>query len=88
MTDKHYAKILQYPSFRGLQEVPKTKMKTLKEKGMGSGPRTASALTNEEESFWKSGVFTPAPPLGLLKIMFFYMPINFGCAVATMYDVL
>ena len=47
LKDKHYANILEHPSFRDLQEVLKTKMKTLKEKGIGSGPRTASALTAE-----------------------------------------
>ena len=79
LKDKHYAKILKYPSFRGLQEVSKAKMQTAEEKGMGSGPRTASALTTKkDESFWKSGVFTPAPSLGVLKIMFFYMSMNFG----------
>ena len=66
-------------SFRGFQEVSKTKMQTLKEKGMGSGPRTASVLAAEEdESFWKNGVFIPAPPLVPLKIMFFYMSMSFG----------
>ena len=48
LKDKHYANILEHPNFRDLQEAMKTKMKDLKEKGMGSGPRTASALTSEE----------------------------------------
>ena len=37
---------------------------------MGSCPRMASALTTEEvESFWKRGAFTPAPTLGLPKVL-------------------
>ena len=88
LKNKHYAKILHNPSFRGLQEVSK-KFKTLKEKGMGSGQRTVSALTAEEvESFRKTGVFTPAPPLGLLKILFFYMSMNFGMHSGHCYVVL
>ena len=35
LEDKHYVKILESPTFRDLQEVLKTKMKTLKEKGVG-----------------------------------------------------
>ena len=105
LEDKHYPKIHQHPRFRGLREVLKTKMKTLKEKGMGRGPRSASALITEEgESFWKSSVFTLAPPLGLIKILCFYMSMNFGmrsghyvgmlccnmylCCIVTMYVVL
>ena len=37
-----------------------------------------SLTTEEVEIFWKMGVFTPAPPLGLLKILFFYMSMSFG----------
>ena len=46
---------------------------------MGSGQCTASASTAEDvESFWESGVFTSATPLGLRRILFFCMSMNFG----------
>ena len=79
LTEKKYANIMEHPDFKDMHAVLKRKMKELKDKGMGNGPRTASALTNEEvKSMWESGVFTLTTPLGLLRILFFYMSMNFG----------
>ena len=79
LKEKRYVNILEHNAFKDLQDVLKRKMKELKEKGMGNGPRTAAAFTKDEvDNMWHSGVFTPTTPLGLLRILFFYMSMNFG----------
>ena len=79
LNERRYENIMESPNFRDMREVLKRKMKESKETGHGNGPRTASALTDEEvRSLWNAGVFTSTTPLGLISILYFYMTLNFG----------
>ena len=76
---KYDANIMEHQDFRDMREVLKRKLKELKELGLGNQPRTAASLTEEElGSLWSSNVFNTSTPLGLLRVLFFYLSVNFG----------
>ena len=76
---KYGANIMEHPDFRDMREVLKRKLKELKELGLGNHPKTAASLTEDEVgNLWESNVFNTTTPLGLLRVLFFYLSLNFG----------
>ena len=73
LKEKKYVNILEHDAFKDLQEALKRKMKELKDKGMGNGPRTGSLTKEEDETLWESGGFIPATPLGLLNFVLLHV---------------